>query len=339
MHEIIPHDGFADARYDTLRTEDVKFSPSGNLLAIVSKDIIILSRIDTASSPVRILKSIEIFSPSLTCAHGIDFVREDIMVVANREGWVTFYKVPAFETWTASTTMDCIHELESAWFGEKGTRRKSGTRVVRCGPGAVRVRNGHLFTGTNNVNTVTRHALHLDGDTIATGDECLAAQDGLEIPDGVSTSRDGRFMAVSNLHYGNVVIYDLASLTIRCRLSDADLHHPHGLCFSASGDSLYVADAGNRYVHWFATGDDWLTSIQASAQKVAAVEPWAFDLTKAETPEDVRYLEGGMKGIDLDPTGRIIATTCRHQTLRFFESFSEAPGLVRERASPAYAAD
>ncbi len=336
MHKIIPHTGFADAHYDALRTEDVKFSPSGNLLVIVSKNIMILSHLDTTCSPVRILKSIELYSPSLACAHGIDFVREDLLVVANREGWVTFYKVPPIDTWTAAMTIDSIHELESAWFGAKGTMRKSGTRVVRCGPGAVRIRGNHLFTGTNNVNTVTRHTIRLDGDRIETGDERLAAQDGLEIPDGVSTSRDNRFMAVSNLHYGTAVIYDLSDFSIKCQLSDIDLHHPHGLCFGVSGRTLYVADAGNRFVHKFETADDWQTSLRSSAEKFAAVDQAAFDLTKAETPEDVRYLEGGMKGIDMPPSGRLIATTCRHQTLRFFEVQPEQLDTVPADAARDY---
>jgi hypothetical protein len=32
------------------------------------------------------------------------------------------------------------------------------------------------------------------------------------------------------------------------------------------------------------------------------------------------HLQGGIKGIDLDRSGRIVASTRRHQTLRFFET-------------------
>ena len=46
----------------------------------------------------------------------------------------------------------------------------------------------------------------------------------------------------------------------------------------------------------------------------------AFRKTKdASGEERFRKLEGGIKGVDVDRTGRVVATTCRHQTLRFFE--------------------
>ena len=47
----------------------------------------------------------------------------------------------------------------------------------------------------------------------------------------------------------------------------------------------------------------------------------AFRKTKeAAGEEKYRALEGGIKGIDVDPSGRIVVTTVCHQTLRFFEA-------------------
>jgi DNA-binding beta-propeller fold protein YncE len=101
-------------------------------------------------------------------------------------------------------------------------------------------------------------------------------------------------------------------------LRDDDLRHPHGLCFDPVGGSLYVADAGESHVHVFMSGGDW-QSANGSTFKLPAVDVDAFRKTREAVPEELRALEGGIKGIDIDPSGRVLATTCRHQTLRFFE--------------------
>jgi hypothetical protein len=69
--------------------------------------------------------------------HGIDFLSDDTIVVANRSGWGTFYRLPA--AWGDRMTLDPDHEMDSVWFGRKGTTRDIHGRAVVCGPGAVRV--------------------------------------------------------------------------------------------------------------------------------------------------------------------------------------------------------
>jgi hypothetical protein len=317
----IPHSGSHGLFDQAYRTEDIQFSPSGRVLAIVATSgSIILFAVDTACHPVQISRHAELHSPSLSSPHGVDFLAEDVIAVANRSGWVTFYRVLNVAMWEDRMMVEPIHDMDCAWFGRKGSTRLVDGRAVLCGPGAVRADGKQLIVACNNSSTVTMHPYRLQQGTVETGDGAIIAQTGLEIPDGVALSRDGRWLAVSEHHHRCIMIYRYADKTRTCVLRDAELHHPHGLCFDATGRTLYVADAGAPYVHAFVGGLEWNKSTDRSTFKLAAVEADAFRKTKEATPEEFRALEGGIKGMDVDPSGRVLATTCQHQILRFFET-------------------
>jgi sugar lactone lactonase YvrE len=176
-----------------------------------------------------------------------------------------------------------------------------------------------LFICCNNRSTLTVHPYRLRHGKIETGEGTIVAQDWLEIPDGVAVSRDGCWIAVSDHEHHRILIYRDADKTLSCQLRDDDLRHSHGLCFHPTGRSIYVADAGEREVHVYVSANGWNQSAINSAFKLAAVDPAAFHNTRNSTIERHRPLEGGIKGIDVDPSGHIIAATCHHQVLRFFE--------------------
>lgn len=312
-------DGWQNA---SLRTEDVRFSPSGRVLAVAATDgVVLLFAVDSSSRPIRISRVTELRSTSFASPHGVDFLREDLIVVANRAAWLTFHRVPSVDDWRDRMVVDPIHEMDSAWFGRKGATRNLEGRHVLCGAGSVRVRGAELFVSCNNLNTVTAHPYRLSPEGIESGDGTIVVQDGLEIPDGIALSPDGRWLAVSNHHNHGVEVLCLDDPTRSGRLRDADLRYPHGLCFDRAGRTLYVADAGEPLLHSFASRDgEWGHSSATSTCKRPAVEMEAFRKTKeAAGAEMFRKLEGGLKGIDVDRAGRLVVTTCRHQTLRFFE--------------------
>jgi hypothetical protein len=318
MLKPLPHAGSSEP-FDDSRTEDTKFSPSGRILAqVATSGSVFLFAVDTDSSPVRTTRCAELRSSGLASPHGVDFVRENVIVVANRSGCVTFLRLP--DVWKDRVRVDPIHEMHSDWFGRTGSTRSVEGRAVACGPGSIRASGDHLFVCCNYRNTVTAHPYRIRRDAIETGEGVLVAQTGLQIPDGVALTRGGRWMAVSDHHNRRVAIYRRTDGARTCELRDPDLHYPHGLCFDPSGQSLYVADAGGRDLHVFVGASGWDSSVARSAFKLPAVDAEAFRKTRAATPEAYRKLEGGIKGIDLDPSGRIIATTCRHQILRFFET-------------------
>jgi DNA-binding beta-propeller fold protein YncE len=320
MLEITPHSGLVPSYNQDLRTEDIKFSPSGRVLAAVATaDTISLFAVDTAVRPIAIGRQADLTSPSLSSPHGVDFLSEDVIAVANRSGWVTFYRLPPMEAWRERMPVEPLHEMKADWFGDKGASRRLGQRHVRCGPGSVRVRGKQLFVCCNNKNTVSVHPYQLAGDSITIGDGRIIAQAGLEIPDGIALSRDGLWMAIGDHGHLRVVIYNLADGTETAVLRDDGLGTPHGMCFDPLGRSLYVADAGNDQLHVFVSGGAWDRSQTSSAFRLSAVDADVFRKTKEAVPERRRPLEGGIKGLDVDPSGRVLATTCRHQTLRFME--------------------
>ena len=334
MLNLVPHIGLPESLNHALRTEDIRFSPSGRLLAVVATSgTLHLFAVDAQARPIRIHRYTELRSASLASPHGLDFISEDVVVVANRSGWVTFYRLPRLRAWKERMTVDPIHEMGSRWFGAKGATRRVRERTVNCGPGSVRVNGPQLMVCCNNMSTVTAHPFTFHKGTLETGDGAVVAQSGLEIPDGLSLSRDERWLAVGDHEHRNITLFQRRPIpTPSCTLRDPELSHPHGLCFDPTGRALYVADAGERQLHVFVSPDGWATSMNQSTFKLAAVEADAFRKTKESVEEKYRPLEGGIKGIDVDATGRLLATTCQNQMLRFFESDlapagqSSAPG-------------
>ena len=319
MIPIMAHAWSDDLTYTELRTEDVKFSPSGRLLAIASSKTIILLQIDPAQTPIKVLQTMTFDYPGMTFVHGIDFISDALMVIADRQAWVTFHEIPAPEAWEPKMVLPTVHEMGSAWFGEKGLLRPTTNRMVRCGPGSIRVAGGTFYVATINQNTVTRHAYELSEGGITTGEAELVAHDAIEIPDGIALTRTGDLLAVSNSAFSKIFVYNTATRNLQCVLRDPRMNNAHGLCFDASGSTLYAVDAGQPFVYGFHSRDGWKTSVHGAACMFSAFEQQNFALAKQGIPPQTQTIEGGLKGIDIDPTGRILAVTARRQTLRFFD--------------------
>lgn len=319
--------GLDESLGDTLRTEDVRFSPSGRVLAVVATNgVVVLFEVDVSMRPIRIGRVTALHSAGLASPHGVDFLADDLIVVANRAGWLTVHRLPDVDDWRDRMDVELLLELDSPWFGRKGATRNLDGRNVLCGPGSVRVHDAALFVACNFTNTVTRHPVRLRSGAIEIDAGAIVAQRGLEIPDGVAVSHDGRWLAVSNHQNHAVDVMRVGERAWSGSLRDPDLHYPHGLCFDPSGRTLYVADAGQRDLHAFVSRTGaWNHSSERSALRLPAVDADAFRKTKdASGEERFRKLEGGIKGVDVDRTGRVVATTCRHQVLRFFERAPDA---------------
>jgi hypothetical protein len=314
--------GLDESLGESLRTEDVRFSPSGRVLAAAATNgVVLLFAVDASTRPIRIGRFTELHSSGFASPHGVDVLGDDLIVVANRAGWLTFHRVPSADDWRDRMDVETLLEMDAACFGRKGATRNLNGRNVLCGPGSVRVRGSQLFVACNKENTVTAHRYRLrPGDVEIDAGE-IVAQSGLEIPDGIALSSDGRWLAVSNHNDHGVEIVRLVDGKRSASLRDAGLRYPHGLCFDPAGRALYVADAGERALHSFVSETGaWDQSSARSTFTMPAVDMEAFRKTKDSIAEErFRKLEGGIKGVDVDRTGRLVVTTCRHQTLRFFE--------------------
>ena len=89
------------------------------------------------------------------------------------------------------------------------------------------------------------------------------------------------------------------------------IDYPHGLRFLPGGTQLIVADAGQPFVHVFRTDCGW----QGDHYPVRSVRVMDDETYLKGRPNPQ---EGGIKGIDIDLSRRLVATTCEMQTLNVF---------------------
>ena len=242
----------------------------------------------------------------LRCPHGLDFFDDDTIIVANREGDTSIFALP------------------SEWIGGN-CYELNPLAVIRSedlmhSPGSVSLTK--KFNDTyeavichNYCHNVTRHVIELGNScTVKSSDVLLRKW--LDTPDGVSVSREMRWIAISNHGMQNVLIYrntsDLNGMSdpvgmLRCS------YFPHGLRFTADDRFIFVADAGSPFVHVYGQdGSSW-----------RGVRNPLISIRVLNVDDFLRgrhnHLEGGPKGIDINNSMDIFVTTCEYQPLIFFD--------------------
>ncbi len=288
------------------RTEDVRVSPDGRRLALAcySENAIGLADVEVERTGSEVAVAVSAFEllrgPGIREPHGVDFVTDDVVIVANRGGRVAFYSLPE-----RGATGELV-----PW-GDA-----SGAPDQEEGPGSVLVRleatGEHSILACNNwVDTVTRHVLGADG-VLAAGE--IVAQRRLELPDGVALSDDGRWLAVSSHDSSSVLVFAHstagASAEPVCVLRGARC--PHGLRFAFEDRRLLVADAAAPYVHVFEpTPDGWADAAYPTSS-IRVLDDDAFERHRRN-----RY-EGGPKGLDVLAED-VLVLTCEGTTLAFLD--------------------
>lgn len=316
--------GHAFETFD-LRSEDVRFSPDGRRIIVISTNgrmLLFSVRIGARRMRAKLLTMFT--SADLRAPHGVDWVDDEHVVVANRSEGIAFFAIPRARRWKPQTPISAISKVQPHWFGAPGEMRTLRSRKIITGAGSARVFDGHVYIGSNKANTVTRHRI-LPGPTCEEGE--LVARQGIEIPDSAAVSPDGRWLAVADHDHSRVLMFALGEgeaagdgeAAAVGQLEDPALKFPHGVVFDRSGTILLSTDAGGRDVHLFhAPGGDWRGGKSAGVSRVDGVAEAAFVRVQAETPDAVRHLEGGPKGIDVSRDGRVVVTTCRGATLRAY---------------------
>ena len=311
------------------RTEDIRFSPSNNRIAIAGYahascfilDVVIDRRSDRPV--VRINDYVELRSPDgLKAPHGFDFLDEETLVVANREGLVS------------------IFDISGRQQGERVMTRAPKRVLGRAGlfssihsPGSVAVvktggETAELLVCHNYKHRVSRHPVSFAGGTIRPQAGAIVIERGLLVPDGVAVSPDQRWIAVSSHLSRCVMIYDRTIGLDRNKEPDGrafGVSYPHGLRFAPDGRSLYVADAGAPLMGRFESADgNW-----AGPRDAVDLFRVLDDETFAKGRSNIE--EGGPKGLDLDITGAVMAVTCEEQALAFFHVPEMAGAAGRPR--------
>lgn len=292
------------------RTEDVRFSPDNRRLALTAFHENRLLLLDVAVEDgatglqVRLRAVTQLSAAEITEPHGVDFLDDDTIVVANRSGDLSVHALPIRGTAVGAVT---------------------GVRTVAVldgidSPGSVRVLptptgTSEVVVCDNRAGALTVHAVHHTevGPVVDAGTVHLRRW--LDIPDGVAGSADSRWLAVSNHGSQSVLVYDRAAGVDERSPPDAILRgvaYPHGLAFTPDGRHLVVADAARPLVHVFEAGDDgWAGT--------------AYPVATHRIKEDDAYTrhrrnpqEGGPKGLDLDRTGSVAVVTSEGQPLACF---------------------
>jgi hypothetical protein len=281
------------------RTEDVRLAPDGRRLAIACywRDAIAIGDVElarSASGPAAALTRLELLgSPLLHEPHGLDWRDEETLVVANRAGGVALLRLA------------------------DGELVPLGEPVELDAPGSLAVRP--LEDGSHEVlvcenwrDEIARLVLHDDGEIRVAPP---AQRAWLDLPDGVALGRDGRWLAVSNHNTHTVFVFD------REAGEDGDpaavlrgVDYPHGLRFAADDRMLLVADAGAPHIHVFARPGEAWRGASFPAATVAVLDAATFRRGHRNP------MEGGPKGIDLDPRTDVLMVTCEELPLAFFDA-------------------
>lgn len=295
------------------RTEDLRFSPDGRRLAILGFHNNICGLFSVAvdlsgSAPALHLDDgIELCSVTMKSPHGVDFLDDDKLVVASRGGKVDIFRLPGDPASQNGSALAHLRRITRAnLFHSLGM------------PGSVWVtrRNGaaaQLLVCDNNKHRISSHTVFAGASCVLPGRILLRRR--LEIPDGVTVSPDGRWMAVSNHVSHEVFFYDRARRLgpdIEPHGSARGVDYPHGLRFSPDGKYLYVADAGQPFVVRFSAPDGKWAGDRRESGRIRVMNEDTF-LKGRYNPQ-----EGGPKGLELHPGGEILLVTSDCQRLAAF---------------------
>jgi DNA-binding beta-propeller fold protein YncE len=308
------------------RTEDIKFSPNNRRVAVARFNDDRVCIFDIFIDPpqhggrIEIRGFVEISSPELKGPHGLEFLQEEHIVVANRYGRTCIFAIPV------GTSHRC--ELDPVAAIDPGD----------SGPGAIAISQsaeGHEVWICNNFsNDVTRLVRTESG---RPGDSpSVVIKKWLDIPDGIAVSEDSRWIAVSNHNTHSVLVFEngptLSGKTNPIGLLE-DVSYPHGLSFTADSRFILVADAGSPHVVVYENRSLAWNGVHKPALSIRVLTDEEFRRHRPNRQE------GGPKGIDIDSTMSVLATTCEAQPMAFFDLqaiLRQAPdgahgGSIRQR--------
>jgi hypothetical protein len=324
--QFITSNEVGDVLAATGRTEDVRFSPDNRWLVLAGYGLqhLLILRITLqqgAQGPVMIADDfMRLTSSGISSAHGLDFVDDHTLAVANRDGCVAMIPLPAGELAGRCINVDPLSEA-------KGSRY---CKMVSPGSLAVRRNRGgkvSLLVCNNYIHRVTRHVVDPAKGYRVKRNSVLMER-GLNVPDGIAVSQDGRWIAVSNHVTHEILLFDARWPLSRFSRPAAVLtgtRYPHGLRFTPDDRHLLVADAGAPVVNAYERGQSW-TGSRPPLRTTTVLDDETFRRGHANPAE------GGPKGIDIDRSGAIVAVTCEEQALAFFALESMINGLSPGRS-------
>jgi hypothetical protein len=312
------------------RTEDVCFSPDGRRIALAgyhSNRVLLLdfeAEWNGGTPRVTVSRPLEVACAAFAEPHGITWVDDRTLIVGSREGHLAVLRLPNEPHANNTVSLEPIQVIGAD--GRDLISSPGSLLAVPIGMGLV-----ELLVCNNYVDTVSRHLLDRDNDYAVLASEILLSE-GLKVPDGVAQSRTGQWIAVSNHHRRNVLLFRNDAELDRFRPPDgilAGASYPHGVQFSADEKTLIVSDAGAPFVQIFRSPDgDW-SGHREPSETIRVMSDDLF-VKGFDSP-----MEGGPKGIDLSRDNRLLVATCKMQRLAFFDVREHVGAVPSEAGSSA----
>ncbi len=296
------------------RTEDIRFSPDGKRLAIAGyakHSIAVFDiEIDTSAVPPRITlhNYLELDSEVFDHPHGLDFVDNETLAIANRKGAVTVFAVPPSSAENRQVPATPLVTLDKADTWQK--LHSPGSLAVS----KVTPEGYELLVCNNYRNWVTHHQISgRESPKVIRNKRVLERE--LDVPDGVAMAGSKQLFAISNHFKHEVNIYRNDGKNHRRTLPFSTLKgmdFPHGLRFFGEDHYLMVADAGLPYLRLFHSADGRWEGEHMPVCSIRVMSEAVY------LKGHYYHQEGGPKGLDFSPDGQILATTCEMQPLEFY---------------------
>lgn len=296
------------------RTEDLKFSPDGKTLAIAafSQNKIILLGLNYASSgpvtEIELTHCTELQSDEINKPHGLAFLGPNHLLVASREGVAGVFELPPL-----SGAAQRLSLRPSCFIpGGRFSPVESPGSVCSYAIGQDRFR---VLICCNYIHRVSSHVLDINKTASVAENRYLLSKN-LRVPDGIAISNNHQWIAISNHLTGEILVYDASQKLTTRSVADGVLQGtvcPHGLRFTKCGQYVISADAGSPYLHVHGRKQGSWKGIHQPLKSIPALDQSTFDKGHSNSGE------GGLKGIDLDPTDRVLASTCEQRVLAFHD--------------------
>lgn len=296
------------------RTEDVMFSPDQTRLAIAgfseSKILVIGIKSVTENGVISIHsdKCVELHCPEFRRPHGIAWIDDATLAVANRKQDVIVVPVPVVSSGGEAVEVEPLLRLSD---GGDGIIKSPGSIAV------TRLSDQYFdFLVCNNYrHYVSRHIVKR-GNGLEVISGLRLFEHGLKVPDSIAVSSDGDLVAVSN-HTGkriDVFQNDAGSAPHTPPVfSLAVPRCPHGVRFAMEDRLILVADAGAPFVQVYARGGAAWKAASGPVTSIRVMDDEVFRRGH-KNPE-----EGGPKGLDLLADGSVLVVSCEEMPIAFFD--------------------
>jgi WD40 repeat protein len=286
------------------RTEDVRFSPSNRRLAIADHfgDKIVVFEVSIEPSRIAVTSVVRISSAHLKHPHGLDFIDDERIVVANRDGQVCIFELPS------GAMGDC--ELEpSAVFDSPEISSPGSVAVSKNERGLY-----EALICNNYTNKITRHLFDF-GKGGSFKKNTVLLKKWIRHPDGICVSKHRQWIAVSNHPTHAIYLYknDPSLNASSAPIGILRHYYPHGLRFASADRLLISSSAGSPYVHIYQASDSDWRGVRSPALSIKVISDEDYlRLRDSRT-------EGGPKGIDINNALGVLVMTCQQHPLAFFD--------------------